>query len=151
MNIVRAGMNDHADAYAIVEEYCDAIDVVLRDDYAAVKRYLEDPAGIWLARDGGTTFGCIALLPLESIEGACEVKRLYVRPSHRGRGAAHALLDALHAHARHAGYKWAYLDTKSDLLVAIRFYESRGYRRCERYNANPQATIFMRRGLEAAD
>ena len=151
MTIVRATPAMHDDAYAIVEEYCDAIEVVVRDDYASLAEYLRDPAGLWLARDGATTIGCIAMRPLEEIEAACEVKRLYVRPGYRGRGIAEGLLAALHGHARALGYRWAYLDTKDDLVPAIRFYERHGYRRCERYNENPQATIFMRRPLAVVD
>jgi hypothetical protein len=30
----------------------------------------------------------------------------------------------------------------------VRFYERRGYESVARYNDNPQATIFMRRGLD---
>ncbi len=40
-----------------------------------------------------------------------------------------------------------YLDTHDGLLAAIRFYERRGYVRIERYNDNPQATVFMRRAI----
>jgi GNAT superfamily N-acetyltransferase len=40
-----------------------------------------------------------------------------------------------------------YLDTKDDLDPAIRFYQRHGYKRCGRYNNNPQATIFMRKRL----
>ena len=149
--IVRATPADHAQAFAIVDEYCRAIDVTVPDDYAAVGEYLADPAGMWLARDGAEAVGCIALKPLAAFAGACEVKRMYVRASHRGRGVAHALLDALEDFARGHGYRWAYLDTKDDLPVAIGFYERRGYEHIERYNGNPQATIFMRRRLSDAD
>jgi ribosomal protein S18 acetylase RimI-like enzyme len=42
---------------------------------------------------------------------------------------------------------WLYLDTKDDLTGAIAFYRRHNYRVCERYNDNPQATIFMRKRL----
>jgi hypothetical protein len=35
------------------------------------------------------------------------------------------------------------------LQAAIAFYERHGYLRCDRYNDNPQATIFMRKRLGA--
>jgi hypothetical protein len=31
--------------------------------------------------------------------------------------------------------------------VAIRFYHRHGYKDCARYNKNPQATLFMKKGL----
>ncbi|GAC1545419.1 MAG: hypothetical protein NVS3B16_14800 [Vulcanimicrobiaceae bacterium] len=78
---------------------------------------------------------------------ACEIKRLYVRASHRSMGIADALMDALEAYALARGYRCAFLDTKDDLRAAISFYARRGYTPCERYNDNPQATIFMQRRL----
>jgi len=35
------------------------------------------------------------------------------------------------------------------MRAAIRFYERHGFERCERYNENPQATLFMRKPLIA--
>lgn len=143
--VSRADLADLVEASAIVAEYCDAIGVVVRD--GTLLRYFEAGSSLWLARDGSLCVGCIALRPLASIAAACEVKRLYVRPAHRGSGVADRLLDALQAYAAAFGYRAAYLDTKDDLLAAIRFYERRGYVRCPRYNDNPQATVFMRRDL----
>ena len=152
MNIDRARAADHDAAFAIAQEYFDAIDVVVRDDYDEVRAYFDDPAGMWLARDDdGAVVGCIVLRPLPSPEAACEIKRMYVRDGFRGRGIARALLDAAHAHARAHRFRWIYLDTKDDLPIAIAFYERRGYERCARYNDNPQATIFMRRSLAVPD
>ena len=148
MTIRRATLADRDAAWAIVDEYNRAVDVVVRDDPATFAHYLNGPGALWLAEDGGVAVGCVAMRPLAEISPrACEVKRLYVRPSHRGRGTAAALMDALEGGARSAGFDTAFLDTKDDLHDAIRFYERRGYERIPRYNDNPQATIFMRRSL----
>jgi ribosomal protein S18 acetylase RimI-like enzyme/ankyrin repeat protein len=145
--IARAAPKDRDAAWAIVAEYCDALDIVVRDDPADFDRYFEDGSGVWLAHDGDAVVGCIALRPLPVVgPDAGEVKRLYVRPAARGRNLAGALLDELEAYAR-GRYRGLYLDTKDDLIPAIRFYERRGYARIPRYNDNPQATIFMRRLL----
>jgi GNAT superfamily N-acetyltransferase len=142
--ISRAGPADLGDAWAIVTEYYGAVGVVARDDCQSfVRSYFNDGSGIWLARNVDEVVGCIALRPLDIFPASGEVKRLYVRPTARGRGTAGLLLDALHEYARAVGYEWLYLDSKDDLAAAIRFYEKRGYRRCARYNDNPQATIFM--------
>src|SRR5207237_2001658 len=76
-----------------------------------------------------------------------EIKRLYVRASHRRHGLAQKLLRTLEQHASQVPYEWLYLDTKDDLNNATRFYERHGYQHCDRYNSNPQATIFMRKPL----
>ena len=62
-------------------------------------------------------------------------------------GLSQALMRALEDHAAQAGHTSVYLDTKDDLHAAIRLYDQLGYERCERYNDNPQATIFMRKRL----
>lgn len=148
MTVRRATLEDERAAWAIVEEYNRALDIVVRDDDATFHKYLGGPGALWLAEDGAEVVGCVVLRPLPEVAAdACEVKRLYVRPTHRGAGIAEALMEALEGFAREAGYVAVYLDTKDDLAVAIRFYERRGYERIARYNDNPQATIFMRRAL----
>lgn len=145
VRIYRAGFYDKDSAWQIVDEYCNAIDVVVRETQADLEKYFADDSGLWLAESAGEIVGCVALRPLPQIEGACEVKRLYVRPEHRGKQIADKLMEALHVFAAQLGYEWCYLDTKDDLQAAIRLYERLGYLHCERYNDNPQATVFMRR------
>ena len=146
----RATAADEATAGSIVDEYNRAVGVVVRDDAAALRSYLSGPGALWLAEVGAEIVGCVVLRPLPLVApDACEVKRLYVRPAYRGAGLAGALMDALEAFARTASYGAVYLDTLDELAVALRFYERRGYERIPRYNANPQATIFMRRTLAA--
>src|SRR5205823_5504576 len=94
---------------------------------------------------GNTAVGCILYHPLVEMGSAGEVKRLYVRPAFRQRGVARALLEHLERFAASRGDEWLYLDTNDDLRAAIAFYERNGYVRCQRYNDNPQATIFMRK------
>jgi GNAT superfamily N-acetyltransferase len=138
-------------AYVIVEEYYEAMSVVardMRDEFARL--YFEDGAGIWLASLGNTVIGCIALRAMRQSVESGEVKRLYVRPAHRGQGIAAALHDALESYATSFGYRWLYLDSASNMVVAIRFYEAQGYQPCTKYNENPQAAIFMRKQLRPA-
>ncbi len=146
--IRRATAADEASARAIIAEYNDAVGVVVRDDAATLRMYLDGPGALWLAQRGDEIAGCVVMRPLTGVEpSACEVKRLYVPPAQRGFGIAIALMDALEAFAFREGYRAVYLDTFDDLADAVRFYERRGYERTARYNDNPQATIFMRRAL----
>lgn len=148
IRIERAGPGQVEDAYRIVQEYYGAVDVVVREDAEEfAHEYFGPGAGIWLAGDGEKTVGCIALRPLPRFEQSGEVKRLYVRPESRGQHIADRLLEALESYAVGVGYRTLYLDTKDDLLAAIRFYHRHGYEDCERYNENPQATVFMKKGL----
>jgi DNA-binding MarR family transcriptional regulator/GNAT superfamily N-acetyltransferase len=136
------------EALAILQEYYEAVHVVQRDTPASVEKILGAPSsGMWLAYIGEEVVGCVVLRKLESIPRAGECKRLYVRPSARGNRVADKLMDALEAFARNEGLEWIYLDTYDDLKAAIALYEWRGYERCERYNDNPQATLFMRKQI----
>lgn len=148
IQIERVTLDRAEEAYAIVQEYYAAVDVVVREDAESFARdYFGEGAGIWLASGDAGIVGCIALRPLLKFEQSGEVKRLYVRPENRGQRIADGLLKALEEYAVDAGYRTLYLDSKDDLVTAIRFYEGHGYERCERYNENPQATIFMRKNL----
>jgi N-acetylglutamate synthase-like GNAT family acetyltransferase len=144
----RATLEDEAIGTAILDEYDEAIAVVVRDDAATRRAYLTGPGGLWIAEAGGGIAGCVALKHLaRQDERAGEVKRLYVRPGWRKAGLGDRLMDALEAHARAAGYDALYLDTFGALAAAVRLYERRGYARIARYNDNPQADVFMRLAL----
>jgi GNAT superfamily N-acetyltransferase len=136
------------EAFQILNEYYEAVHVVQRDTPAGVGALVKEAgSGIWLARLGETVVGCAVLRRLSAIPLATECKRLYVRPDARGKGIAHRLLDAQESYAAKQGFRWIYLDSYDDLRSAISVYEKRGYVRCERYNDNPQATVFMRKWI----
>ena len=148
MNIHRATLDDLAIAHALVHEYYGAIGVQKRDTPRELVDYIVGKgAGFWIAFVDAAPAGCVALRPLLTHARAAECKRLYVRPPFRGRGLASALLDALEEHATYRGFEWLYLDSTDDLRAAIRLYTQRGYAPCDRYNSNPQATIFLRKRL----
>ncbi|MBV6320407.1 helix-turn-helix domain-containing GNAT family N-acetyltransferase [Duganella violaceipulchra] len=146
--VVRATAAQLDDARHLLVEYFDIINVVLRDDDEAIRAFLNDASSaMWIAYVDGEAAACVAMRALAEVAGATECKRLYVADRFRRRGLAEALMQALESHAAQAGYDAVYLDTKDDLHAAIRLYEQLGYERCERYNDNPQATIFMRKRL----
>jgi ribosomal protein S18 acetylase RimI-like enzyme len=73
-----------------------------------------------------------------------------VRPAYRNRSLAQQLLSELEKSAAELGYEWLYLDTTDEMHAAQRLYQRSGYQVCERYNENPQATIFLRKPLPNA-
>lgn len=148
MNIVRATGSAILPAQFLLNEYYEAIGVVKRDTPDEIAAYLDEPAsGLWIAYVDEVAAACVVLRPLPSMALAGECKRLYVRPQFRGKRLAEALLDAMESYAVASGYQWMYLDSKDDLKEALGIYTRRGYQACERYNDNPQATIFMRKAL----
>jgi DNA-binding MarR family transcriptional regulator/GNAT superfamily N-acetyltransferase len=147
IRIVRLTKETQA-ARAILQEYYETVNVLVRDQPGAIQAIIDAPAsGIWLAYLGKEAVGCVILRRLEFFANCSECKRLYVKPWARGRGIANKLLDAQEMHARNEGLEWIYLDSFDDLKTAIALYERRGYARCERYNDNPQATVFLRKNI----
>jgi ribosomal protein S18 acetylase RimI-like enzyme len=90
---------------------------------------------VLVAGKGDERTGCVALKRLP--DGACEMKRLYVRPAARGSGAGRALAEASIARARDLGYATMRLDTLPSMDAARALYLSLGFRPIERYNDNP--------------
>jgi ribosomal protein S18 acetylase RimI-like enzyme len=83
----------------------------------------------------GEAIGCIALKPLS--DGACEIKRLYVRPSARGLGLGKALAEAIIAAAERIGYREIKLDTLSSMTAATTLYRGLGFELIPDYGTTP--------------
>ncbi|MDS2172298.1 GNAT family N-acetyltransferase [Nesterenkonia sp. CL21] len=81
------------------------------------------------------------------IDGAAEIKRMWVHPERRGTGLASRLVRRLEELAGAAGNARVLLDTHSALREAIAFYERAGYRRVDRYNDSPDAELFFAKDL----
>ena len=149
VKIVRASLKHLVDAETLLAEYYELVGVVQRDTPTGLRKLLGDEAGgFWIAYVGETAAACVVLRPLPSIPSSAECKRLYVRSEFRGRGLAKVLMDTLEAFAARLGLDWVHLDSKDDLEAAIELYRRRGYEPCERYNDNPQATIFLRKATQ---
>jgi len=137
-----------SDAMRLLQEYYEAISVLQRDTPEAIRKIIDDPgSGIWLAYLNEKAVGCVVLRRLRSVPLAGECKRLYVQPAARGHRIADKLLDVQEDFARRQGMRWIYLDSYDDLKIAIALYRRRGYISCERFNDNPQATIFLRKDI----
>ena len=147
-SIRKADLPDMDAAFRIVEEYYDAANVVARDTKQEFQHYyFAERSGVWLASQENNVVGCIALRELPEIQRSGEIKRMYVRPVHRGRGIAKELLDALERFAAKSGYEWLYLDSAPGMDTAVRFYQRNGFQPCAPYNHNPQANIYLRKKI----
>jgi DNA-binding MarR family transcriptional regulator/GNAT superfamily N-acetyltransferase len=145
VRIVRLSKMDD-DVLRLINEYYEAINVTQRDTPATIKKIIQDKrSGVWLAYLNNQAVGCVVLKALPSMGSAAECKRLYVQPQARGHGLANSVLDALETFAHDKGVTWIYLDSFDALKAAVALYKKRGYVPCDRYNDNPQATIFLRK------
>ena len=80
----------------------------------------------FVARSEGVAVACGGVA---FIDGYAEVKRMYAKPSVRGRGVARALLRRLEEEARAAGASLLRLETGLYQEEALRFYEGASFRR----------------------
>lgn len=86
--------------------------------------------GLWLAWVQEELVGCVGIRPLEveGSKGSCEMRRLWVRADHRGRGLGRDLAEAALAGARAAGYREMSLETLGHMEAARSLYASLGFR-----------------------
>jgi ribosomal protein S18 acetylase RimI-like enzyme len=128
------------------------IDLAFQDfhrELANLPGYYAPPRGrlILAVADNGAVAGCAAIRDLG--DGACELKRMYVRSEFRRRGIAHALADALIAEAKAIGDRGMCLDTDAAMTPAITLYRSLGFRSIAPYYHNPYpGSQFMELALD---
>lgn len=99
--------------------------------------YVAPHGALLLGFVGGAAAGCVAVRRWE--DGACEMKRLYVRDSFKGQGRGRALAAHAIDWARRAGYERMLLDTLPFMAAAQRLYEDLGFRDVVPYRFNPVA------------
>ncbi len=122
----------------------------IRDPETVDRLLVDRSSGFWIAYVNGVPAGCVVLRPLEQFQSAGECKRLYVRAQFRRRRASQRRCWTRWSNMRvNSHSSCIYLDSKDDLRAAIALYRRRGYQSCERYNDDPQATIFLRKSLSS--
>jgi len=106
-------------------------------------RYAPPRGRLLLARAAdGAVAGVVGMWPLDG--DACEMKRLFVRPSWRGRGLGRRLAEAIVEIAVNAGYARMRLDTLERLSEALMLYRSMGFYEIKPYYHNPlESVIYM--------
>jgi GNAT superfamily N-acetyltransferase len=98
-------------------------------------RYSPPSGRLLIANTPSGLAGVVALRDLGS--GSCEMKRLYIRPAHRGRGLGRRLCESLIAEAHRIGYRAMKLDTVPQMHDAQRLYDRLGFRDTPPYCENP--------------
>ncbi len=124
----------------------EGLDLNAHDMPKAGPNEMNPPSGAFLVGyEQGEAVCCGGIKDLG--DGACEIKRMYVVPSARGRGLAGVLLTALEDHARVMGFTMAKLDTGPKQQHAARIYLEAGYSEVPNFNGNPVATFFAEKPL----
>ena len=98
---------------------------------------------LYILMEDGAVLGCVGLRRISDAD--CELKRLYLRPTARGRGLSRLLMDRVVADARAIGYSRMLLDTLPFLRAARGLYREYGFEEIERYNDSPMDdSIYMK-------
>jgi GNAT superfamily N-acetyltransferase len=143
------GAADLRDAATLFRAYAGSLPITLgyqgfEAELAALPGKYAPPKGaLLIARDpAGAAIGCVAMRPLE--RDVCEMKRLWVDPVARGTGLGGALIAAIVAEARQAGYAEMRLDTLPTMHAALAMYARAGFRPIGAYYPTPIAdTLFF--------
>ncbi|MFY3746190.1 GNAT family N-acetyltransferase [Anaeromyxobacter sp. Red801] len=138
---------------ALFREYEQGVDAAVcfqgfeQELAALAERYAPPDGCVLLALDGDVPVGCAALRRLDAT--TAEARRLWLRPSARGRGAGGALVLRLGEAARAAGYRAVRLETLPDRMeTALALYRRLGFREIAPYPAHPVAgAVYMELAL----
>jgi GNAT superfamily N-acetyltransferase len=110
---------------------------------------------LYLALVDDSPAGVAGLKPVSAT--MAELKRLFVRPAHRGAGLGRRLIDQVITDARLLGYQTVVLETADFMTGAHRLYRSVGFRHTERFDGAEGAAhgvaaheLYMRLDLNGA-
>lgn len=116
------------------EDICfQSFDEELKDP---LKKYGLPDGDLMLAYWNDEVAGCIALTKTKDV-GACEMKRLYVRPEFRKNKIGRVLIEELLSSAKQKDYQRMRLDTFLKLESAVYLYRQFGFVNISAYYNNP--------------
>jgi GNAT superfamily N-acetyltransferase len=103
----------------------------------------QELAGIQVS---GELVGCAALRPIDTL--TAELKRVYIKPSHRGMGLGRLVVNTMIACAQSKGYRWLCWDVLAEFQAAQALYTDLGFIDGPARTFNPvPGTRFMSRAL----
>jgi GNAT superfamily N-acetyltransferase len=125
----------HTDDLELIDAYFDGT-AYQREIDGLPGAYAPPDGALLMCEEAGLAVGCVALKRLD--EHACEMKRMFVPHTARGRGVGRALATAIVERAREAGYREMYLDTSVRQTEAIDLYRDLGFEEVGPYYDVPE-------------
>ena len=120
----------------VQEEFNVSFDIatMLEEDMQNLDKFLPPKGRLLLGYVENDLAGIACLKALTPSIG--EVKRMYVRPSHRKAGLGRALLNRLLQEAHHIGYQLVRLDSARFMREAHQLYRSTGFKEILAYEGS---------------
>ncbi len=147
----RPGRSDEPPGRELMSELNDLLDAqyagrIGRPGSVTTPDEMIPPDGVFLIGYDGER--AIAIGGLRRLaDGLCEIKRMYVLPDARSRGAARALLAALEDAGRELGYERVRLDAGPEQKHSRVLFEATGYVEIPAYNTNHIAIYWAEKRL----
>lgn len=132
MKLIRTD-SSHKDFVNLVKELDSYLKIVDGDDHDFYNQYnyLDDIKHVVVIYEGEEAVACGAFKQFD--EESVEVKRMFVKPSHRRKGLAKKVLQSLEDWAYEIGVVRLVLETGKRQIEAVSFYNSFGYRKIPNY------------------
>lgn len=133
MSTLKRTNSDDLDFQNLVIELDKVLAVLDGDDHSFYAQYnkLNAIKHVVVLYENDIPVGCGAIKEYD--EHTMEVKRMFVDPTHRGKGLATVVLLELEKWAKELGYKKCILETGKKQTDAVRLYEKNNYLLMENY------------------
>jgi len=143
-----AGDDEIAEVRKLFVEYVEWLGIDLsfqeyEEELASLPGKYAPPSGrLLVACDDLAIVACVAFRRIDATR--CELKRMFVRSSHRRRGIGIQLMEEAIAAAKSVGYKRMCLDTLRTMTPAMTLYKRFGFVETTPYynNPHPNAVYF---------
>ena len=89
----------------------------------------------------GQVIGGVGIAEFDGIDNCAELQKLYLSDLAKGKGYGKDLMMIAEDWARFAGYKNLYLETHTNLSVALKLYEKMGFQRVEKPCSTQHSTM----------
>jgi len=91
----------------------------------------------FVIEEKGIVVGGGGIKPLKDFENSvCELQKMYLSPKARGKGYGSLLFTTCLKEAKRLGFKKCYLESASQLKLAIKIYEKSGFQHLEKPMGN---------------
>ena len=146
---LRRTNSDDPDFRRLVVELDTYLAEIDGDEHAYFAQFngLENIPNAVVAYDDDKPVGCGAFKMYSA--DAIEIKRMFVRPDHRGKRIGVLILAELEAWARELGYARSLLETGHRQAAAVRLYQNCGYEVIPNYDqyAGVESSVCMRKHI----